>query len=385
MFKRFNKKYKYNYKNGPKNFEFYKTISLDLFSENFYNNRACIFSSYKDNNIYIAYGVYPLNLECYDVIEEKKFIIINNIHSSPFNSCRYFFDKSNSRDLLITSSFDKHVKIVNFKKEKSNVIIDLYFPSNFGLIINTVCFINNQIVVPFSNKENGIIEFYNIDSKLRGKIEEAGFILGLSEFYWKNLKKYFILVANMEGILAYNESDLTLYKKFIPLFENEKLRGFNEAFILEKNNSFIIVSPCFYKNYLFFWDFKNGCLINKIALDSGISDICLWNNNYIFASFNEFISPKFVLINTKYYKIEKKYYEIKHPFDRICGIKALRHDSKGNYIITSTMTGKLNLYKINKRKNIYISPIYLSAIFLFFLLFIFYILKNIFKYFYRLS
>ena len=250
-------------KKDPKNFNLYRTISSDLFSENFYNNRACIFNSFKDDNIYIVYGVESLNLECYDFIKEKEYIIINNIHTKPFNSCRYFFDKTNSRDLIITSSFDSHVKIINFMKENSDIIIDLFFTSNYGLIINTAYFINNKIIVPISNKENGIIELYNMNSELIGKIEDAGFILGLNTFYWKQIKKYFIIIANMEGVFAYNENDLTLYKKFIPSFERKIIRGFCETIIIEKNNNIILISPCFYKKYLFFWDFKNGCMMNK--------------------------------------------------------------------------------------------------------------------------
>ena len=254
MFKKFNKikdKYSKN-KIDPRNFKLYKTISLDILTENFYNNRACIFNSFKDDNIYIVYGVNSLNLECFDVIKENKFVIINNIHAKAFDSCRHFFDKINSRDLIITSSFDSHVKITNFKREKSEVIIDLFFDSNYELIINTAYIINNKIIVPISNKKNGIIELYNMDSELTGKIEDAGFILGLSKFYWKEIKKYFIIIANMEGVLAYNENDLSLYKKFIPSFEKEIIAGFDEAIIIEKNKNLILISPCFYKKYLFF-------------------------------------------------------------------------------------------------------------------------------------
>lgn len=371
-------KHKYNSENkiNPKNFKLYKTISSDLFNENFYNNRACIFNSFKDDNIYIVFGVTSLNLECYDFIKDKKYIIINNLHRKSFESCRHFFDKTNSRDLIITTSFDSHVKIINFMKENSDIIIDLFFASDFGLIINTAYFINNKIIVPISNKENGIIELYSMNSKLIGKIKDAGFILGLSTFYWKKIKKYFIIIANMEGVFAYNESDLTLYKKFIPSFENYFIKGICESIIIEKNNNIILISPCFYKNRLFFWDFKNGCLINKMKLDSGISDICLWDNEHIFASYNNFISPKFILINTKINKIEKKYIDNVHNDYRICGIKVIRHKTKGNYIITSNMNGELNLYKIYKKKKLFINPIYMSTIFLFFILFIFYIIKK---------
>ena len=71
----------------------------------------------------------------------------------------------------------------------------------------------------------------------------------------EKVKKYFIIIANVEGVFAYNENNLTLYKKFIPSFEN-KIIGFDETIVIEKSNKVILISPCFYKQYLFFWDFK---------------------------------------------------------------------------------------------------------------------------------
>jgi len=38
-------------KNDPYNFKYDELISQDLFKENFYNNRACIFTSFKDKKI----------------------------------------------------------------------------------------------------------------------------------------------------------------------------------------------------------------------------------------------------------------------------------------------------------------------------------------------
>ena len=335
-----------------KKFTFYKTISFDLFNRNYYNNRACIFTYSKDNNIYIVYGIKSLDLECYDIIKEKKFIIIKKLHRASFESCRQFYDKNNNRNLILTSSFDEHVKIINFKKEKSEIIIDLNLETNIITIINTACLINNKIVIPFSNVESGIIEFYNLNSTKIGKIEECGFILGLSGYYWKKIKNYFILVANLKGIYAYREDNLSLYKKFIPKYsdENEYI-GFDEAYIIEKNELLLLMCPCFYYGYLFCFDFVNGGLINKISLslNSGISDICIWDKKYIFVALNKSNDYNFVLMNIKNCKIEKKFLENEEE-SKLCGIKVIRSESKDHYLITFNMTGKLNLYKIKKPK-----------------------------------
>ena len=109
----------FKFKNNPRIFTFYKTISSNMFNKNFYNNRACIFTYYKDNNIYIVYGVISFDLECYDIINDKKFILIQKLHKDSFDSCRHFYDNINNRDLIFTSSFDKHVKILNFKRQDS--------------------------------------------------------------------------------------------------------------------------------------------------------------------------------------------------------------------------------------------------------------------------
>ena len=347
-----NKKNEKNRNNSmiPKKFTFYKTISFDIFNRNYYNNRACIFTYSNDNNIYIVYGSKTLDLEYYDIIKEKKYIVIKKIHQMPFESCREFYDKINNRNLILTSSFDEHVKVVNFKKEKSEIIIDLNLESNIITIINTACLINNKIVVPFSNVESGIIDLYNMNSTKIGKIEECGFILGLSGYYWKKIKKYFILVANLKGIIAYNEDNLSIYKKFIPKFQDEKeFNGFHQGYIVENNGLLKLFCPCFYYGYLFSFDFVNGCLINKISFDSGISDICIWDNKYIFVSLNKCNDYHFALINSKSGKIEKKFVEIEKD-SKICGIKVIRSESKGDYLITFNMSGKLNLYIIKKPK-----------------------------------
>jgi len=366
-------------KNDPRNFQIYKTISNDIFNRNYYNNRACIFVYCNDNQIYIVYGVKSLDLECYDVIKEKKFIIMKKLHRDSFDSCRQFYDKDKNRNLILTSSFDEHVKVINFKKQESEIIIDLNLESRIILIINTACLINNKILVPFSNIKSGIIELYNMNSVKTGKIEQCGFILGLSGYYWKKIKKYFIIIANLDGILAYQEDDITLYKKFIPTFQDKKeFNGFDEGYIFEKNNTLILIVPCFYYGYLFFWDFVNGCLINKISLDSGLSDICIWDNNYIFASLNKGIDYDFILINTKYSKIEKTFIE-KDEESRLCGIKVLRSGTEHNFLITFNMEGKLNLYKIKKPKKL-IKSIYMITIWIIIIFSMLYILRNIFKY-----
>ena len=93
-----------------------------------------------------------------------------------------------------------------------------------------------------------------------------------------------------------------------------------------------------------------GNLIDTIEINSGISDICLWDNAYIFASLTRSES-QFALININKKEIEKNYFVDKKD-SKGSGIKVLRHESKGNYLICYSLSGRLDLYKRINEKNI---------------------------------
>ena len=173
--------------NVPNNFKFKKTISTNLFKRNFYNNRACIFISCQDKKVYIAFGESSLNLEGYDIKENEKFTIYEKLHEDSFDSLRHFYDKKNDRDLLITASLDSHVKVIVFKrvlnKNKSEKIIDLNFQSENKAIINTAYFINDIILVPFSDDKNGNVKFYTMNEEYISELQNLGFILGLNVYF----------------------------------------------------------------------------------------------------------------------------------------------------------------------------------------------------------
>ena len=329
------------------NFVFEKTVSSDLFKTNYYNNRACIFTSHKDDNIYIAYGIISLDLECYDVFNDKKITLIKKLHNESFDSRRYFYDEINIRDLLITSSLDRHVKVINFNKEESKLILDLNFEAEESLIINTGYFIKDKILVPFSNYKFETVKFYDMESNYIDEFKEnIGFILCLNNYFWKKSNKNIVLAASVNGIYSFFFEDLSFYKKFNAGETEETIILYIEPHIFEKEDSLIVVGPSFYNGYLYFWDFNNGSLICKITLESEISDIFIYNKKYILVNQHNGFQSEFVFIDTKKNKIEKIMNA--QDKDNVCGSKILKHNSKGDFLISTFMSGKLNLY-INKK------------------------------------
>ena len=104
---------------------------------------------------------------------------------------------------------------------------------------------------------------------------------------------------------------------------------------------YLLLGPCFYHPYLYIWNFFEGDLIHKFETPSGISDINLWNNYYVFAALVESQSQNFILIDIEKGKIVK---EFKKEINNSCaGIKVINLENE-KYLITSNLKGNLDLY-----------------------------------------
>ena len=339
----------------PNNYKLKKNISSDLFEKKNYDNKsACIFNYNEDDNIYVVYGVKTFDLECYDIQNDNKFIIIKKLHGDLFYSCRHFFNEERYQDLIITSSFDRHVKVTNFQKEKSEVILDLNLEEN-QKPINTAYFSHDYIIVPFSDDSEGSIQIYSMDPYLIEEFEDnSGFILGLTTYFCEKRDQNFILVSNRKGILSYIIDKFYLFQKYSPGYSSKEImdneiideNGFSEAYVIEENDNLILVGPSFNQG-LYFWDFISGDLISKMDI-KGINNICLWNNDFILASVNKSELCEFILIDAYNKKIDKKIGG--GMTDQIgCGIQLLRNLSKGNFLISFSNKGELKLYTLESK------------------------------------
>ena len=114
---------KINEKNPPILFKFSKCISkeshinLEYSSLNAYiDNAFSIFKSI-DNKYFLIFSHTPdyinYSLIIYDLIYQQIIIKRFNAHEDRIYTCRHYFYEKNKNDLLITSSFDKFIKIWN--------------------------------------------------------------------------------------------------------------------------------------------------------------------------------------------------------------------------------------------------------------------------------
>lgn len=316
-----------------KNFKFKKIIIKDSSNQNkfkcYHGYKACIFSFSKDTNIYIVYGDKNTNLKCYDMKDDKDFILFKNFNNI-INICRYFYDNDNKRDLLITCCFsNNNVKIINFNKEKSIILFELNFEKEKS-IINTNYFLNGQIIIPFSHEEFGKIKFFNMKSENIHEIKKnVGYIYCINSHFWKKRNINYIFITNSKGIFIYDMKSYLLIKKLIV---TKKENYFYEPCIIEKDENLIVIDFNYLSKNLYFWDFEKGYIISVMPLESGISNILLLNNDYIFVSIYNG-KTKLNLININKKKIENEIYLYDNNEDAYW-IRLLRNKNIDTYLLS---------------------------------------------------
>ena len=169
-----------------------------------------------------------------------------------------------------------------------------------------------------------------------------GFILDLNIYTDTENNHNYILIANSEIITTYNIENSS-FRKFIPIMTPEEKQNyeFNEPCVIKREKTTLIMGASFAHPYFFIWDFFNGDLIQKIITSSGISDICLLNDFYVFASMVDSKDKNLVLIDINKGEIVKEFKEdINNSYS---GIKVLTHEDE-KYLVVSIMNGELDLY-----------------------------------------
>ena len=253
------------------------------------------------------------------------------------------------------------MKIVSLQEINDSLTGLIKFDYNFeslkGVIINTSFLLNSKIFIPLSCSEKGVINIYNSNflntNKISEKIINVGFVLSMTSFYDEKNEIDYLLVSNKEGIFTYDLQYYNLYFKFIPQKkENDnKEMIFDEPCIIKKDDKVILVGNTYISGYFFFWNFYDKTLMNVAKSDLSINNICLWDNNYIFASFNN-NQTEFGLINLNDMSIEEiQINENNLNFGKGKCVKLSKAISskKINYLISISYNGKLNLYKIVKK------------------------------------
>lgn len=321
---------------NPKDLVYKCDITDQAHKSNSIDNVFCAFKTLK-GDYYVAWGTPTYNIIIYDLKQETQ---IKNFlaHTSTIFSCRHYVDKKDKQDLLISSSYDRSVKIWNVKDWSNLINIQ---NAHTGYYIYSVCILSdelehkNYVISAAPNEYTKIWDFSGKYIREFGVSNESTYFIDT----WldsKN-KKYYIINANSVDIKVYHFSTGLLYRSFkgtpntwhMSALINE-VEGITQLIESDGNGNVRI------------WDFYQGTLLKTIA-SSGINlrGICLWNDQFLLSAGSDY--------NVKLYDLKNGQYLKKYDghTSTCCALNKIVHPKYGECLISHALDGKLKLW-INK-------------------------------------
>ena len=325
------------FKSNPINIRFLKDLINDSFNI-FFQNEFIIFKSI-NNILYLIYSNQDFSIISYDIINNKKVNEVKNAHNKMITCFRYYLDKINKRDLILSSS-SKYNNIKIWNAYNLECIINIEEINDGGWLYST-CFLNdnNQIYIITSNANyinNELIKVFDLNGNKIKEIKDTNDLTFFIDTYYNHkLSNIFIITGNNHFVKSYNYNTNKLYHKYCEIEKN----GEHYSIIINNKEELIETST---DGNVRIWNFHTGELLNKIKVcEEGLFGICLWNNEYLFVACN---IKEIKLINLNNGKIVKDL--ISHD-DYVIIVMKINHPQYGECLISQDGEGVIKLW-INK-------------------------------------
>ncbi len=271
---------------NPLSIHFLKDLIIDSYCRYWCDNTFSLFKSYNDI-FYIIYTNSSKSIISFDIINNKKISEIKHAHNDYITNLRYYFDKENKRDLLISlSEDDNNLKLWNINNLEC--LLNIIKVNKYGWL-SSAYFLNdnnNNYIITNNKKEdsNTIIEnikIFDFNGNVIKRINNSNYsTIFIDTYYDNNLSKIFIITGN-EG---FNQSyDYNENKQYFKYCDNPKEINRHMCLRIDDTEKIIkmIESSC--AGVIRIWDFHSAKLLNKIDINNEwLYSICLWNEEYLF-------------------------------------------------------------------------------------------------------
>lgn len=320
-------------KDDPKYIKFFK----NLVKNPVVIKNLIVFKSIYDEFIMI-YQDENSSIVSYNLVDYKKLIEIKNSNKY-INEIKYYLDKSYKRDLVVIISMERNnIKLWNANTWDLILNID-YKIGNFYLNLNSICFLKNKnniyLVASCVNLPDiQLIHIYDLNGN---KVKEINDTKSKSNyvdtFYDTNFSKSYIIIATNDDIRAIDYEENKIFKKYISiegkskvinikLNEKQKqalhingnytikqeipLKGPIERVIIKEYSNITKLFAAENDGFVRIWNFHDGNLLSEINISkSKVYDICLWDDEHLFAGYGGGIK----LVDLKNNKIIKNFEE----------------------------------------------------------------------------
>ena len=295
----------------------------------------CAFKSFSGESL-VVWGTPQYNIEFYDLEKGHIKKTIQKAHNQTIFSCRHYPHIKNRIDYLITSSYDRTVKVWDIKTFSYIVNISNAHSGYYIYSVSILCDEKddtNYIITSAPNEYMKIWDFSGKYIRNLGQNDESTYFI---DIYFDNKdKKNYILNANSVDVKSYTFKNGELYHKYKGTPQTWHMSAVvNET----KNRQILIESDG--NGYIRMWDFHTAILIKSITSSPTLNlrGICLWNDDYLFAAGNDYQVKLYDLTQGKFVK------SFKGHTSTVCSIEKVVHPKYGECLISQGLDGKLKMW-----------------------------------------
>jgi len=293
------------------------------------NNTFIVFQSI--NNLLILVYSNQKSIFTFNIIDKKKINEIRNAHDDFISNFRYFFDKNNKRDLIISiSPSNNNLKLWNINN--CQCLIEFNNINRNGILLSA-CFLhynnNNYIISSNSNNKNGIscdpLRVFDFNGILIKVINDSNCYTYFIDIYYDEFSLItYIITGNKGAIRSYNYNSNKIYHKY---YDNNNKNHYNIIIHHSKNNIIELIESSSDGN-IRIWDFHSGVLLNNIKVNNtNLLGICLWDADHLLVGCSN-NNVKMIELNNKL-----KINDLVNIKD-IITIKTIKHYKYGKCVIS---------------------------------------------------
>ena len=295
----------------------------------------CAFKSFSGESL-VVWGTPQYNIEFYDLGKGQIIKTIQRAHNQTIFSCRHYPHMKNRIDYLISSSYDRTVKVWDIKTFSYIVNISNAHSGNYIYSVSVLCDEKddtNYIITSAPNEYMKIWDFSGKYIRNMGQNDESTYFI---DVYFDNKeKRNYILNANSVDVKSYSFKNGELYHKY----KGTPQTWHMSAVVNETKNQHILIESDG-NGYIRMWNFHTGILIKSITSSPTLNlrGICLWNDDYLFAAGNDYQVKLYDLTQGKFIK------SLKGHTSTVCSIEKVVHPKYGECLISQGLDGKLKMW-----------------------------------------
>ena len=324
-----------NFSSNPQNLKYKGDLCINAHKYNSIDKVFCAFNSFSNESL-VAWGTTMFFIELFDLDKNEIFKTIKNAHINIIYSCRHFPDKKKKIDYIITSSYDRNVKLWDIKDCSCNLTIFNPHISNHIYSVSILFEEEKNKNYIITSCTHDFMKIYDFSGKLKqtfGQMDINTYFI--DTYYDDKKKKYYILNANSSDVKSYNFNNGEIYKIY---------KGFPQSWHMSviiheiKEKQILIASDG--NGYIRMWGFHSANLIKSIFTNSFINlrGICLWNEKYLFAGASDHQIKLFDLIEGKYIFFYKEHTK------NVCTLDKIKSKRYGECLLSQGLDGKIKIW-----------------------------------------